>query len=303
LPPGAQGELGGDVLYQLPDPELLVKDLPRRDHSEGAAAIVAALTEVFKQFSVQAEVTGFTCGPTVTRYEVELGQAVKVEKVTGRERFRAFWDAKWSIFMPVVVLGGIYGGIFTPTEAAVIATVYGLIIGFFVYRELKVSDLLNIVVDSASTVGVCLILLGTAVLFGRVMVVERIPGYLADMITSFTDSRVVVLLLVNIVLLIAGMFLETLCAITICAPLLLAMVKPYGVTPLHFGVIICVNLAIGLTTPPVGASLYVAAGVAKIPIERAFKPLVPLLVVNLAALFLITYCEPLVSFLPALLGN
>jgi C4-dicarboxylate transporter DctM subunit len=104
-------------------------------------------------------------------------------------------------------------------------------------------------------------------------------------------------------LLVAGMFLETLCAITICGPLLLALVKAYGISPLHFGVIMCVNLAIGLTTPPVGASLYVAAGVAKIPLERTFRPLGIMLVANMAALTLITYVEPLVMFLPRVLGR
>jgi C4-dicarboxylate transporter DctM subunit len=231
------------------------------------------------------------------------GYGVKAERLTAKQRWQAFWDAKWSLFMPVIVLGGIYAGLFTPTEAAVIATVYGLVIGFFVYKELKPHMLFDIVVESASTVGVCLILLGTAVLFGRVMVVERVPAFLAELITGFTDSRVVVLLLVNLVLLVAGMFLETLCAITICGPLLLAVVQPFGVSPLHFGVIICVNLAIGLSTPPVGASLYVSAGVARIPIERTFKPLVPFLLVNILCLAIITYCEPLVTFLPNLIGR
>ena len=223
---------------------------------------------------------------------------IRAKKSTPRELWLAFWDAKWSLLMPTIVLGGIYGGICTPTEAAVIGTLYALIVGFFVYRELHIKDLIPVVADTSAAVGVSLILLGTATLFGRVLVMERVPSFLVQQISEFTDSRFVVLLMVNLALLVAGMFLETICAITMCAPMLLALVKAYGVSPVHFGLILCVNLAIGLSTPPVGASLYVAAGVAKVPIERTFKPLVPLLVANLVTLTIVTYCEPLVMFLP-----
>ena len=259
-----------------------------------------SITELFIAGVIPGLLMCVTLGIATWFISKKKNYGIKAKKSSGKDIWRAFWDAKWSLLMPVIILGGIYGGICTPTEAAVIGTLYALIIGFFVYKELHLKDLLPVVADTSAAVGVSLILLGTATLFGRIMVMEQVPAYLVQLISEFTDSRIVVLLMVNLALLVAGMFLETICAITMCAPLLLALVKSYGVSPVHFGLILCVNLAIGLSTPPVGASLYIAAGVAKVPIERTFRPLTLLLIANLVALMIVTYCEPLVMFLPRL---
>lgn len=223
-------------------------------------------------------------------------------KMTWKQKLAALNDAKWSILAPVIILGGIYSGIFTPTEAAIIATDYSLVVGLFIYREIQFKDLAAIAKTTANSVGLSMALLGFATVFGRILVMERIPTTLANAIQSATDSKFVVLLLINLVLLLAGMFLETFAAITISAPILLAIATGYGVSPLHLGIIICVNLAIGLSTPPVGASLFVSASIAKVPIEKTFKPLIPMMIASLAGLALITYCEPIVTFLPNLLG-
>jgi len=225
------------------------------------------------------------------------------EKLSRRDRLKVIWDAKWSILVPIIILGGIYSGIFTPTEAAVVATVYSLIIGLFVYKELKITDMPGIIKSSSISVGLSLALLGFATIFGRILVLERIPASIADAIYAATTNKFMVLMLINAALLVAGMFLETIAAITITAPILLAIAQPYGISPLHLGVIMVCNLAIGLSTPPVGASLFVSAAIGKVKIEETFKPLIILLVASIAALLVITYCEPLVTFLPNLLGG
>ena len=262
-----------------------------------------SIVDLFAGGLVPGLMMGIAMMITVYFYSKKHGYGKKYARASGREIWRAFWDAKWSLAMPVIVLGGIYMGIFTPTESAVVACVYSLIIGFFVYREIKFTELFKIAGRATATMGQIMALLIFANVFGKLLLLNNVPQQMAAAVMAFTDSKIVVLLLVNIILLIAGMFLDTLCAIVIFAPLLLAIVTPYGVSSLHFGVVMAVNLAIGLSTPPVGASLYVATGIARLPIEKAFRPLIPLLIANLIVLMMITYYEPFVTFLPHLLRS
>jgi C4-dicarboxylate transporter DctM subunit len=229
-------------------------------------------------------------------YGVEMTQ-----KSSFADKLRAIWKAKFSLLVPVVILGGIYGGIFTPTEAAIVACDLGLIIGFFIYREIEIKDLPGIFASTGRTTGLCLSLLGFALVFGRVLVMERVPQNIANFLLALTDSRILVLLFINILLFITGMLLETSSAVTITSPILLTVAKAYGVDPVHFGVILVTNLCIGLCTPPVGQSLFVATGIAKIPIARTFRPLIPCVIASVIALMIVTYAEPLVMFLPRLL--
>jgi C4-dicarboxylate transporter DctM subunit len=229
------------------------------------------------------------------------GKHTNVRKVSFVGKLKALWDAKWSLLVPVAILCGIYGGVFSPTEAAIVATDLGLIIGFFIYREIKLSDLGGILIRTAKTTGLCLCLIGFALVFGRVLVMDGVPQSIATAIKSFTNSQAVVLLLLNLVLLVAGMLLETSSAVTICSPILLAIAKVYGVDPVHFGIILVTNLCIGLATPPVGQSLFVATGIAKIPIAQTFKPLYACIGASVLALLIITYCEPLTMFLPRMM--
>jgi C4-dicarboxylate transporter DctM subunit len=233
----------------------------------------------------------------------KLSYGIVTKKASWKEALIAFWEAKWSILMPLIVLGGIYSGVFTPTESAVVACGYSLIIGLFVYREIRFSDLLKIVARSTVTMGQVMALLTFATVLGKVFILNQIPKMMANAVVEFTESKFIVLLLINVILLIAGMFLETLAAITIFAPLLLAVTQPFGISALHFGVMMTMNLAIGLATPPVGASLYVAAGIGKVSIEKTFRPLIPFILVNLVVLAMITYYEPFVTYLPALLRS
>lgn len=202
---------------------------------------------------------------------------------------KAFWNAKWALMVPVIVLGGIYGGIMTPTEAAAVSAFYGLIVGLWLYREMNLKGLWNACVEACETSSVIILLMAMATLFGNVMTLEDVPGTIARGILSLTESKIMVLLLINVLLLIVGTFMEALAAIVILAPILLPVVTGVGVSPLHFGIIMVVNLAIGFITPPVGVNLFVASSVAKAKLERIAAYALPMIGLMLLVLLLITY--------------
>ena len=201
----------------------------------------------------------------------------------------SFWDAKWALMVPVIVLGGIYGGIMTPTEAAAIAAFYGLIVGLFLYKEMDFKCLINSCIESCETSAVIIVLMAMATLFGNIMTIEDVPGTVARAILSFSENKIVILMLINVLLLIVGTFMEALAAIVILVPILLPIVTGVGVSPLHFGVIIVVNLAIGFITPPVGVNLFVASGVAKAKLENIAGQALPMIALMLIVLLICTY--------------
>lgn len=230
------------------------------------------------------------------------GQKPSPDRVTGREALAILWDAKWALFVPIIILGGIYGGVFTPTEAAAVGVVYGLIVGLLIYRELKLSALYRIFASAALTTATIMLIVGTATTFGRVLAIERIPMMLADLITSTVSDPLVLLFLINVLLLMIGSFMETLAAIIIMTPILLPLAVALGISPEHFGIVMIVNLAIGMVTPPVGVNLFVASRVANISLTEVVrstgKPLLVLLILLLA----ITYIPSLSLWLPSLFG-
>ncbi len=203
---------------------------------------------------------------------------------------KAAWEAKWALVVPVIVLGGIYGGVMTPTEAAAVAAFYGLIVGVFLYREMDFRQVCASCVTACETSSVIIVLMAMATLFGNIMTIEDVPGTIARWMLGITESKVVILLLINVLLLIVGVFMEALAAIVILTPILLPIVTGVGVSPLHFGVIMVVNLAIGFLTPPVGVNLFVASGVAQAKIERIAVAVLPMILLMLLVLALITYC-------------
>ena len=213
---------------------------------------------------------------------------------------RSLVDGIWALLVPVIILGGIYGGIFTPTEAAAVA--YGLIVGLFVYRDLKAKDLYRIFGSAALTTATIMVILGTATTFGRILTLERIPTMIADFFESVAKGPIMLLILINILLLIVGCFMETNAAIIILAPIFLPIVESMGINPVHFGIVMVVNLAIGFVTPPLGVNLFVSCNVANAKLEEICKGILPILGVLILDLLLITYIEPLSMFLPALLG-
>lgn len=203
--------------------------------------------------------------------------------------FRAVWTAKWALFVPVIILGGIYKGLMTPTEAAAVAALYGLCVGMFVYRELSLASLWQSCIEAAQTSSIIIVLMAMATIFGNIMTIEQVPENIAEFILSLTQNKIILLLLINIFLLLVGTFMEALAAIVIITPILLPLVVKVGVDPVHFGVIMVVNLAIGFITPPVGVNLFVASGIAKARMENIVLAIWPFLLVLLAVLVLVTY--------------
>lgn len=211
------------------------------------------------------------------------------QKISLKEIGRRFVRSFPAIFMPVIILGGIYSGLFTPTEASVVAVVYGLFVGLFVYRELDLKKLRGIFVSSAATTSVILLIIGTAALFGMVLTREQVPQSVAEWLAGANLSSIEVLLLINLLLLLVGTFMEVIAAIIILTPILLPVVTGIGVDPIHFGVIMVTNLAIGLVTPPVGLSLYVGSQVGGVRFEKLVRAVIPFLWIMIVDVLLVTF--------------
>lgn len=209
---------------------------------------------------------------------------------------RTTWDGKWALLSPVIILGGIYSGVFTPTEAACVSVVYSTVISLFVYREMNWKELYKVFVATAVLNGITSFMLAYSTVFSTFLNFAQIPQQICTMITSFTDSKVVFLLIVNAVLLVIGCFLDSVPAMVVMAPLLLPAAQSFGVDPVHFGIIISVNLAIGLCTPPYGCNLFAGAAVGRIKMESMFKFIPPLFIAAVICLLLITFI-PQISLL------
>ena len=214
-----------------------------------------------------------------------------------RARMKNLWvatkDGFWALLSPVIILGGIYGGIFTPTEAACVSVVYSMVVSVFIYRDLNWKGIYKTFVDAAVLNGITSFLLGYSTVFSTFMTFERIPQAIYELRIGITDSKIVLLLIINAVLLLVGCFLDTVPAIIVMAPLLLPAVEQYGVNPIHFGVIMAVNLALGLCSPPYGCNLFVGCAVGKIKMQQMFRWLIPFFIVGAVMVLLITYVEPL----------
>jgi C4-dicarboxylate transporter DctM subunit len=210
----------------------------------------------------------------------------------------SFLSAIGALVMPLIIVGGILGGIFTATEAAVVATVYALIAGLFIYRELSFSQLPTLFRQAALNTAVVMVIVGVANLVGYVLTIEQIPLALSDWFSDRITNVLLLLLVINILLLVAGCFLDGGSAIIVFAPVLLPVTTAFGIDPVFFGVMMTVNLMIGTITPPVGLSLYIAAGIANISILQICKAILPFLAMHLVVLILITLFPDLVMFIP-----
>ena len=214
---------------------------------------------------------------------------VGAERKSGREILKAVWEAKWALFAPVIILGGIYSGIFTPTEASVVSVVYSTIVALFIYKEITWKDLYNAIVGAAVTNGTTTFLLGLSTAFAALLSFEQIPSMLTTAIINFTDNKFLFLMLVNVILLVIGCFIDNIPATTILAPMLLPAMNAFGVDPVTFGVFMTMNLLIGLVTPPYGCSLFVASAVCKVKMEDMLKNIAVPLVTLIICLLLMTY--------------
>ena len=203
--------------------------------------------------------------------------------------FNVLKDSFWALLSPVIILGSIYGGLATPTEAAVISVFYSLFISLFVYKTLKLKDLPSLLIESINSYAPICFILAAAMGFSRVLTYLNAPQIAADIIRSIASSKMSVLIIINILLLFVGMFMDTTPAILILTPILLPIVRSFGVDPIHFGIIMVVNLAVGFVTPPVGVNLFVASSLANIPVIEIARKALPFIIGFLLALVLVTY--------------
>ncbi|MEP2058415.1 TRAP transporter large permease [Maribacter litoralis] len=212
---------------------------------------------------------------------------------------KTFIDALPSLFMLVVVIGGIVSGVFTATEASAIAVLYSLVLGF-IYKEITLPKLPQILLDSSATTAIVMLLIGSSMCMSWALSYENIPQDISSGLLSLSENKIVILLIINLLLLFVGIFMDMTPAVLIFTPIFLPVVTKLGLDPVHFGIIMVLNLCIGLCTPPVGSVLFVGVGVAKTTIEKVFKPLLPLFIAMIIALFLVTYIPQLSLWLPSL---
>lgn len=217
------------------------------------------------------------------------------------EVFRTFIDALPSLLLLIVVIGGIVIGIFTATEASAVAVLYCLMLTYF-YKEVRLSDMPNILLDSVGTTAIIMLLIGTSMSMSWIMAYENIPQAITDFLLSISDSKVVILIIINLILLFVGIFMDMTPAVLIFTPIFLPIVTKLGMDPVHFGIVMVLNLCIGLCTPPVGSILFVGVSVAQTSIQKVVKPLLPLFVAMLLALILVTYIPSLSLWLPSVFG-
>ena len=224
------------------------------------------------------------------------------DRVPLKEVFMKFLDALPSLFLLIVVIGGIIAGIFTATEASAIAVLYTIILSMGVYRQVKVKDLPEILIQTVITTAVVMMLIGTSMGMSWIMSFENIPQGVSEALLSVSDNKIVVLIIINLILLFVGIFMDMTPAVLIFTPIFLPVVTKLGVDPIHFGIMMVLNLCIGLCTPPVGAVLFVGCSVAGISISKVIKPLIPLFIAMVVALLLVTYIPEISLWLPRVFG-
>ena len=217
------------------------------------------------------------------------------------EVFKTFINAFPSLLLLFIVIGGIVGGFFTATEASAIAVLYTLILGFL-YKEIGIKDLPKILLESSKTSAVVMLLIATSMTMSWIMSYENIPQDISDLLLGFSDNKIIILLIINLLLLFVGVFMDMTPAVLIFTPIFLPVVTKLGIDPIHFGIIMVLNLCIGLCTPPVGSVLFVGIGIAKTSIEKVLKPLLPLFIAMLLALGLITFLPEITLWLPRKFG-
>lgn len=216
---------------------------------------------------------------------------------------KTFIGAFWALLMPLIILGGILGGVFTPTEAAVVAVVYGAIVGFCIYRELKVTELPRIFANAAISTSTVMLLIATANIFGWILTAERVPQSVAAYLVSLTSSPTVLYSLILVCLLVVGTFMETSASLIILTPVFLPVIKQFGIDPVHFGVVMVTALAIGMLTPPLGICLFISCNIAQIQLSEIIKYILPFLLVMIGVLLIMTYVPDIVMFIPNMYGG
>ena len=240
-------------------------------------------------------------GLMITAYIIAKKRGYKSETNTTfsfKDVLKATYDAKWALLIPIIILGGIYGGVFSPTEAAVVAVVYSLIVGLYVYKELTWKSVFECFREAVVINATTMIIIGLSVSFAYFMTLERVPDDISVFLTDLSSNPIVILIAINIILLIVGMFIDTISALVILTPILLPIVVAVGIDPIHFGVILVTNLAIGFITPPLGVNLFVASSVGNVKFEKIVMAVIPFLFSMIICLIVITFVPSLSLWLP-----
>jgi len=225
----------------------------------------------------------------------------KTKPASLKEKWQKFKEAFWALMTIVIIIGGIYGGIFTPTEAAAVSAIWALFIALFIYKDFKLKDLKKIFLESAKTSAMIMFIIASASIFAYFLTLENIPQMLSNLVIDMNLNKITFLVAVNILLLIAGNFMEPSSIIMIMVPLLLPIATTLGIDPIHFGVIITINMELGMLTPPVGLNLFVASGITKLSIKEVFQAVLPWFLVIFVGLLLITYIPAISLWLPSLM--
>jgi C4-dicarboxylate transporter DctM subunit len=219
-----------------------------------------------------------------------------------RERLNAFRESVWGLMLIVIIMGGIYGGIFTPTEAAAVSAVYAFVVAVFVYKDIKLSEVPKVLLSSAAMSAMLLYIITNAVMFAFILTSEQIPQALSDWIVSLGLGKIGFLLMVNVMLLFIGMVMEPSAIVLIMAPILYPVAVKLGVDPVHFGIMLVVNMEIGLCTPPVGLNLYVGSAISRLGLTEVTRATFPWLVTALLFLMIVTYIPEVSLAFPRMLG-
>ncbi len=259
-----------------------------------------SVTSMFKAGIVPGLLIGFSLIAYCYFYSKNFNIKCDVKKPTLGEIAVSVWKAKWALINPFLILGGIYTGIFTPTEAASVATVYAFICGAFLHRELTFKSFIRSVSTSVSTTATTMVILGCASAFIKIITVQQVPETITQGILSITDNKIMLLILINILLLVVGCFMDTTPAILVLAPILMPVAASIGVDPVHFGIIMVVNLAIGFCTPPLGINLFVASRISNESMETILQGIFKFIFIMIADLALITFIPQIAMFIPNL---
>ncbi len=251
-------------------------------------------------------IPGFLVGVVLSAYTIiyskKHGYTGDDTIITFQEKVKIVIEAIPALLVPIIVLGGIYGGIFTPTEAAAFAVVYGLFVSLFIYRGVTIKELPAIAFNSVLICSTVLVIIGTSSGFGRILTITQVPVTIAEFILSLTSNKIVIMLLINALLLVVGTFMETNASIIILVPILLPVVQQVGIHPIQFGVIMVLNLAIGFVTPPLGANLFMACQISKIQFDDIAREIWPWIIVLCIVLLLITFIPQLTLFMVGIAG-
>jgi tripartite ATP-independent transporter DctM subunit len=235
-------------------------------------------------------------------YAKRQGYVVKREKLTGAEAAKVIWDAIPSLLLIVIIIGGILSGYFTPTEASGVAVIYAFILSAFVYKSIKLKDLKDILVDAAVMTTIVMLIIGASSVLSFVLSFTGLPQAISSLMLGVSDNKIVILLLINVILLIVGTFMDMAPALLIFTPIFLPVITNIGMDPIQFGVMMVMNLSIGTVTPPVGSVLFVGCSVAKLKVENVVSKLIPYFAAIVVALLFVTFVPAFSTWLPTVLG-